>query len=332
MRKVLTVLFALCAVAFSMHAQEQELEKLYNLRIHLADGTYKVFHVERIDSVTFYEAPNYSDLAFDIKISDIFSNGVTTKVSCNRPDVLYYSDVFEKAYLNDHTPEQLAQEQLEYMWEDWEERGEEYMDKFGMTSFADFFYPGSYVDTYTYDYLKPERDYIVMAFGVDLDLMEIVGTPVYQEFSTTAPEPSDNIISFEVRNDSLFINTTNNDPYFWNPFTAAEIADWGAKTAEEAWELSVADFGDAIYYYLYQGSVKGKIKSFFFQSPGTYTLVAAGWNGGRTTDFFSLEITVTPEQSGLGGYGVSAKRVPANRDSAEQQMFRGSKKLPLEKR
>ncbi len=326
MKKIFTTLFASVSLLMGLQAQEQAQK--HDMYIHFADGSYKIYHVEKIDSVTFKEAVDYSNLTFDIQLSNIYSNGVTTKVSCNRPDVLYYSDVFEKEYLNDYTPEQLAQEQLEYMWADWEERGEEYKEVLGMESFADFFYPGNHVDIYTYDYLKPEREYFVMAFGVDLNTMEAVGTPVCKEFTTLAPEQSENIISFEVRNDSLFINTTNNDPYFWNPFTDAEIAEWGAETAEDAWEAAVADFGDAIYYWLYQGSVKGKLRSFFYGEPGTYTLVAAGWNGGRTTDFFTYEITVTPEQAG-GGYGISAKKIQREKKPTQQNTHRFSKKLPL---
>ncbi len=333
MKKIFTLLFSFCALSLNMRAQEQE--QLYNLHVHLADGTSKVFHVEKIDSVTFHEAPNYSNLTFDIQISDIFSNGLTTTVSCNRPDVLFYNDVFEKAYLDKYTPEQIAQDQLEYMWADWEEREEQYKEAYGADmTFADFFCPGGYVDEYTYDYLKPEQDYIVLAFGVDLNLMEVVGTPVYKEFSTTSAVPSDNIISFSVRNDSLIISTTNNDPYFWNPFTAEDIIEYGATTATEAWELMVeeVDREGVLDWFISEGSQKFTIKSCFYQMPGTYTLVAAGWNGARTTDFFTFKLTVTPEQAGAGQYSISAKRLENAKKSASLEGIHRSRKVLLEKR
>ncbi len=334
MKKTLTTLFASIAVLMGLQAQEQK----HDMYIHFADGSRKVYHVEKIDSVTFKEAVDYSNLKFDIKISNITSNGATTTVSCNRPDVLFYNEAFKKSYFEQYTIEELAQGQLEYMYEDWEQYQDEYKWEFGEDiTFADFFCPGYYVDTYTYSSLKPETEYVVIAFGVDLNTMEVVGTPDTLGFTTIAPEPSSNVISFSVANDSLYITTTNDDPYFWTAFLPEDIAEYGEDaTAIDAWNGLVADLESIGYmdYFTLQGSETIALKSQFYGLPGTHTLVAAGWNGVRTTDYFVYELVLTEEQVGSGKAELtSAQKIKAKQLSADKaQPFHSAKKFPLQRK
>ncbi len=332
MKKIFTT--ALASVAILMGVQAQK----YNMFLHFADGSKKAYHVENIDSVTFEEARDYSKVDFEIKVSDITSNGATTTVSCNTPDVLYYNEAFEKSYFDVYTPEELAQGQLEYMLEDWEQYQDEYKWEYGEDiTFADFFYLGNYVDTYTYENLSPSTDYIVIAFAVDLNMMEVVGTPDTLGFTTIAPEPSDNVISFAATNDSLFVNTTNNDTYFWSPFTEEDLADYGVETYTEAWDALVAEAEeyDLMDYFTSEGSEAYSLESYFYGAPGTYTLVAAGWNGLRTTDYFTYQLTVTEEQVGGAEEGAlaPAKKVTlVKKQAITSHKFHPSKKITLKQK
>ncbi len=309
MKKIFTTLLASVAILLSANAQQA-----HNMFVHFADGTKQVYHVEDVDSITFVEAKDYSNLSFDIQVANVTSNGVTTTVKCNTADVLYYDQVFLKAALDEYTIEELAQAQLEYMYEEWVMYEEEYKAEYGDDiTFADFFYPGSYVDTYTYEELKPSTEYIVLAFAVDLDLLEAVGTPSMASFTTPAPEPSKNQISFALENDTLYIYTTNDDPYFWNAFLPEDLEDYGTESYTEAWDLLTEEL-DAIGYMDYftsEGNEENSVEDYFYGMPGTHTIVAAGWNGVRTTDFFTFEMTLTEEQVGGGAELVVAKKPKA---------------------
>ncbi len=308
MKKIFTTLVALVALVLGLQAQK------HNMYLHFADGTKKVYHVEDVDSVTFVEAKDYSNLKFDIQVSNISTNGVTTQVKANTADVLYYDQVFLKAALEEYTIEELAQAQLEYMYEEWVTFEDEYKAEYGDDiTFANFFYPGNYVDTYTYSDLSPSTEYIVLAFGVDLELLEAIGTPDTVSFATSAPEPSDNQITFSLENDTLFIHTTNDDPYFWNAFLPEDLEEYGVETYTEAWDLLVEEL-DAIGYMEYftsEGDEENPVESYFYGLPGTHTIVAAGWNSVRTTDFFTFEITLTEDQVGGGAELVIAKKPKA---------------------
>ncbi len=323
MKKIFTTLLASVAI-LTLQAQAPQ-----NMFLHFADGSQKIYHVQDIDSVTFEEAPDYSDLAFDIQISDINSNGARVIVKSNRPDVLWYSDAFEKGYLDVYTPAQLAQAQLEAMYQEWVQYEEEYKMQYGEDmTFADFFYAGNETDDYVYDYLDPATDYIILAFGVDLEMLEAVGTPAFKEFSTPEAEPSTNIISFSFANDTLYINTTNDDPYFWNAFLPEDVADYGVETATEAWEAVVAEMDEVgwLEYFLSEGSEANAVKSYFYGLPGTHTIVAAGWNGQRTTDYFIYELTLTEEQVTNESSHAPAKQLKA----IKKQLVRQTKHTPLQ--
>ncbi len=335
MKKIFTTLFAAAALVSGIQAQTA-----YNMKLHFADGTSKVYHVQDVDSVTFSEAIDYSSLNFDIKIADITSHGATTTIKCNNANVLWYNDAFEKEYFDYYTLEELAQEQLDYMYEDWVEFEEDYKAEYGDDiTFADFFYPGYYVDEYTYDYLDPSTEYVIVAFGVDLETMEVVGIPDTLSFTTLAPEPSDNIISFSFANDTLYINTTNDDQYFWNSFLPEDLEDYGAETYTEAWDIVAAEM-DAyglMDYFISAGSEANAVKSYFTGMPGTHTIVAAGWDGVRTTDYFVYELTLTEDQVGSGEDFefelAPAKKVKTvvKQTTPAKHTFRSAKHFPLVK-
>ncbi len=308
MKKIFTTLFAVTALVLGIQAQTVK-----NLKIHFADGTTKSHKVTAVDSITFEDAVDYSDLTFDIQVSNVTSTSATTSVTASRADAFYYDNVVLAAYIPQFgSAEAVAQALLESILSEWEE----YKDYYPDNTFADMYlYPGSEVDTYTYSTLDPETEYVSIAFGVDPVTLEVVGTVAAKTFTTEAAAPveeSDLTISFTEADGFLHITPSNDtETYFWGDFDKADVDEMGAEALVLDYITFLADLGYWDETSLTSGAKEVDIMDWFgyYNEPGTWVVCAVGCDalGRLTTEVFTYEITLTEEDLAGGAARVKAK-------------------------
>lgn len=338
MKKIFTTLFATAALVLGVQAQTVK-----NLKIHFADGTTKSHKVTVVDSITFEDAVDYSDLTFDIQVSNVTATSATTSVTASRADALYYDNVVLASYLEPTSlgsAEAVAQALLESILSEWEAYKEYYPD----LTFADaYLYAGSKVDTYTYTTLDPETEYVSIAFGVDPITLEIVGTVAAKTFTTEAAAPveeSDLTISFTETDGILHITPSNDtETYYWGEFDKEDVEEFGAEALVKDYIEFMVGLGYWDEESLTSGADEVDIMDWFgyYEKPGTWIVCAAGCDalGRLTTEVFTYEVTLTEEDFAGGAARVKAKVRQAIKDQQRQgtlkQVKLQAKKVALKK-
>lgn len=244
-------------------------------------------------------------VAFTIAVTDIATTGATVSVTPANKNVLYYFDVLQAVVWDDgYTDAQIADLLLEEMHEDYEANKDDYLEYYGITNLAEA-YLSQGDDAFTFTTLSASTSYYAIAFAIDTTTMKVISELVKEPFTTTEVVPSDNQISFsQDAADKTLINitTTNDDPYIWTYVSTAELATDYNGDAQAVWAeyVELLNAYGLLDWVLSYGSEEFYTTDYFtdIAEVGDYTLIAAGYNGGQTTEIFTYTLTVTEDMIG----------------------------------
>lgn len=240
-------------------------------------------------------------VTFSIVVTDITSTTANVAVNPSDNNVLYYYDVLAAEIFDEYTDAQVASILLEDMVEDYEENKAEYEESYGVTDFADA-YLSSGADNWDFSGLTASTTYYAFAFAIDTTTMTVSGDLTKESFTTTEVIPSDNVLSFTQDADDktlITVNATNDDPYVWTYITTEELATYYDGDVTEAWldYVALLDAYGFLDWLLSYGT-----ETFYttdnFTEAGEYVLMAAGYNGGQTTEVVTYTLTVTEDMIG----------------------------------
>lgn len=222
--------------------------------------------------------------SFEVNVQDLRSTKALITVKPSTYDAYYMCGIVyaDMEYYFNMTPEELAAFQLDFSFERWD-MSEEIPANI---SFTDVYcYRGNFESKYTY--LYPDMDYRFIAFQVNPDTREVIGTPVTKLFHTKPLQESDITFNFSFDTDKLTVTPSNNDPYYWD-YVLTDLLD--------------AEYADAhMYYYslvdLYEDygfmdmpeNIATGVDEWVFSRDDSevliegakYTLIASGYNYGE---------------------------------------------------
>lgn len=222
--------------------------------------------------------------SFEVNVQDLRSTKALITVKPSTYDAYYMCGIVnaDMEYYFNMTPEELALFQLDFSFERWD-MSEEIPANI---SFTDVYcYRGNFESKYTY--LYPDMDYRFIAFQVNPDTREVIGTPVTKLFHTKPLQESDITFNFSFDTDKLTVTPSNNDPYYWD-YVLTDLLD--------------AEYADAhMYYYslvdLYEDygfmdmpeNIATGVDEWVFSRDDSevliegakYTLIASGYNYGE---------------------------------------------------
>lgn len=241
---------------------------------------------------------------FNIEVSNVATTTATVAVTPLDKEVLYYFDVFDASvWESDATDAQIAEEILQLLLDDYEESKDFISEYYGIDNFADA-YLSKGDDTYDFTGLKGATSYYVVAFAIDTVTNTVNSELTKELFITADILPSENVISFEQDAEDkslIYINTTNDDSYIWTYLSAAEMLEYNGD-AQAAWTDMVEIFNEygLLDWVIVNGSDYFSTKDYLTDPSevGTYTLIAAGYDGGQTTELFTYEFEVTEDMLG----------------------------------
>ncbi len=253
---------------------------------------------------TACDEPTKTDVWFAILISDITASCATVSVTPQPASTVYYYDVASMAELNELGTEGLAQAYFTAILDDWTEYKEDYIAE-GYTSFADA-YLSKGEESYPYEYmLEPETEFVAFAFAVDT-LTNTIGAVEVLGFYTTEVRPSDNSIVITSDSTSLTFLPTNDDPYYWTAYLTDTVTAYGAEALWQE-EIELFQMLGLLSWGISFGTETWTLSD-YFEEVGNYTIIAAGWDGGRTTDFFTYQLDINENQIGTDSESALAMR------------------------
>lgn len=252
---------------------------------------------------------------FTIKVSDITTLSATVTVTPKDTSALYYFDCLPKELLEEYTDEELLEEELSYLLQ-----MVEFYNAYGLAvSFEDFLSKGE--DSYDFDKLDPETEYVAFAFLVDLETKSAVAGLEKKEFTTSAKEMSANKVTVTYADGVINITTTNNDPYVFyaeykadyeeyepdysNASLCESLDEWInayiSMYAEYGYEMTWGDFLEG-GFLVYSGNKTFTVDEWFAEEDGSiaggeavaYAAPYKGYiNGEAASTFFTVDAKAT---------------------------------------
>lgn len=228
---------------------------------------------------------NPSGTNFVMSVSDVTPAAFTVSVSPVNDAIIYYYDISEASYWEDsYTADVIAGS----MKGSFDMYIAQYAQLGYELTYAYFLSEGA--DTYSFDNLKPDTEYIVWAMGMDGETCAATTDIDTLHVKTLPGEMSTNVITMAHNNGKLTISTTNNDPYFFIMESLEEYQKYEpdfsqASLAEEiqAWISSIANQG-YMTYFMHAGNEEIDVYDFYTtyiaatMPTGDYVAMAAGYN------------------------------------------------------
>ena len=223
-------------------------------------------------------------VSFEVNIQDLRSSKALISVKPSTYDAYYMCGIVNEdmEYYFNMTPEELARFQLDFSFEMWD-NGEEIPSNI---SFTDVYcYRGNFESKYTY--LYPDMDYKFIAFQVNPDTREVIGTPASKVFHTKPLERSDITFTFSFDTDKLTVTPSNNDPYYWD-YVLTDLLDDEYADAHLFFYYLVDLYEDYGFMDMPENIAKGVNEWVFSRDDSEellegqrYTIVASGYNYGE---------------------------------------------------
>lgn len=235
---------------------------------------------------------------FDLAVTDITSTSASVTVTPNDNNTLYYYDVLAAEIFTQYSDAEIAELLLEEMKTDYEEYKDEYKEDYGVNNFAEA-YLSKGTDNWDFSGLNANTDYYAYAFAIDTATMTVNGELAKELFTTLEVIPSDNKISFSQDADDptlITITTTNDDPYIWTYLSQDELTEYYEGDAQLAWSDFVELLkGYGLLDWVLSYGDESISTTETFDEAGEYVFVAAGYDGGQTTEIVTYTLTVTED-------------------------------------
>lgn len=251
--------------------------------------------------------------SFEITVSDVKATTASVAIKPTANDFAYYFDLVSEEDLKEYaSKEAYADTLITFMKEYVDEIIESgYGDYYGVSDASEILSKGE--DGYDFTDLDPETKYFAIAFKVNTETFKPEGKVAFKDFTTTAIQKSNNVITFtqDATNKALIhINATNDDTYYWGLIEKDTLqAYYGGDATEYMGDLiAYLDQLDYLSYFLSNGS-ETYLTSNEITEPAMYVFMAVGLEGTTmTTDVFTQEIDVTQDMCGEEEEEASAPR------------------------
>ncbi len=245
----------------------------------------------------------YSDMNFEIAISNITATGAVVKVTPDNNTTLYYFDKVEKSvYAGYKSNTEFMQDMIANLRKHCSSSG---------TSIVESISIGENQRTFSGE-LTPDTDYYIFAFGVDSKLNPKTN-PTLKAFRTGegsgsdnnedggdngGGESSDNTFSINVSGGLITITPSNNDPYFWT----IEESDYYAGQSESFIISDLIEYysaDDGLQYYIASGEDSYDYSE-VLTAGNSYTIYVFGYDNTPTTGLTQYTFTYAGDGSSSG--------------------------------
>lgn len=240
---------------------------------------------------------------FEITVSNVKATTASVAVKPAADNFMYYFDMVSEKDLKEYaSKEAYADSLITFMKEFVDAIIESGLgDDYGVSDAKDILSQGK--DGYDFTDLDPETKYFAIAFKVNAETFKPEGKVAFKDFTTTAIQKSNNVITFAQDADNkalIHINATNNDTYYWGLIEKDTLqAYYGGNATEYMGDLiAYMDEIGYLSYFISNGSEE-YITSEEITEPALYVFMAVGLEGTvMTTDVFTAEIDVTKDMCG----------------------------------
>lgn len=275
------------------------MKKIFNLL--MAGALVALVACNPTDKNGVDDATEGGNAEFKISVTGIDATSATVAVSPSNDSIYYYFDVVDEASLLEYeSKEAFCQAYIEYL--------ADYYSSYYGYDYASLVAGGLFsqgVDKYEFDdVLDPSTKYYAVAFQLDEAEAKVIGSVAYKEFTTDELAKSTNVISIELKNDSIFVSTTNDDDYFLSYIDKDTLATYYEGDAAACFADDVdyyySNYGSYFSYFLYSGDIAFSVKDNFVKGEsGTYVFMAAAMhNAYINSEVFTQEIVITEDMCG----------------------------------